>query len=140
MTKKTDIIVVDADGELIVAANGQISSDNRQLVKRVQRAAETGRLVQLVSPVGSRVRASLDPTDLLGITAALFAARPGRTTILEAPPEVMDWVAEESAGNEGGCFNAPSVAEDFEVPDLNDESNPYSIRDMFLPKRKSSSK
>lgn len=132
MTKKTDLIVVDSNGELIVAANGKISSDNRQLVKLVKQAVKERRPVQLVSPNGSQVRASLNPEDLIGITAALFSANPGRTTILEAPPKVTEWVAEESNRTGGGCLKSPSVSEDFQVPDLNDSSNPYSIRDMFL--------
>ena len=53
MTKKTDLIVVDADGELIVAANGHVSSDNRELVKLVKQAAKNGRAVQIVAPAGS---------------------------------------------------------------------------------------
>lgn len=136
MTKKTDLIVVDSDGELIVAANGRISSDNRQLVKLVKKAVADRRLVQIVSPNGSRVRASLDQEDLIGITAALFAANPGRTKILEAPATVNEWVAEESNRTGGGCLKSPSVSEDFQVPDLNDSNNPYSLRDMFISKRK----
>lgn len=138
MTKKTDLIVVDSDGELIVAANGHVSSDNRKLVKLVKEAAKNRRAVRIVFPAGTRVRASLDPADLLGITAALFAAKPGRTILLQAPVEVTEWVAAESARTGGGCLSFSSVSGDFEMPDLTDETQPYSIRDMFKSKGKNS--
>lgn len=90
--KITQLIVVDADGEIITAANGLVSSDNRELVKTVKTEAELGTEVQMIVPFGERVRANLDdPKDLLGITAALFSARPGRTRLLEAPGEVWEW-------------------------------------------------
>lgn len=137
MTKKTVLIVVDSDGELIVSANGQISSDNRELVKRVKQAAEIRRRVQLVAPFGNKVTASLEPDNLLGLTAALFAANPGRTTLIEAPEEVTEWIAKESEAQAGGCRKLPpSSMEDFKVPDLHDSNNPYAIRDMLDERRR----
>jgi hypothetical protein len=107
MTKKTNLIVVDADGELIIAANGQISSDNRELVKRVKNAWFP---IQLIQPFGTVVRPSRDPENLVGLTAALFSAKPGRTRLLEAPDEVWEWMKEEYTKKGGGCLpNASSI-------------------------------
>lgn len=104
MTNKINMIVVDADGEIITAANGHVSSDNPELVKIVKRSVFLPWSVQLVSPFGRRVRPSLDPENLIGITAALFSARPGRTKLLEAPPEVMEWFRDELSKRGGGCI------------------------------------
>lgn len=106
MTKKyvTQLIVVDADGEIITAANGQVSSNNRNLIKTIKREVLLGAKVQLVFPFGRQVQASLDPTDLVGLTAALFSARPGRTKLLEAPAEVWEWMREDMEDSEGDSF------------------------------------
>lgn len=121
MTKKPKeiitMIVVDADGEIITAANGHVSSDNRELVKLVKRSVFLPWTVQLVSPFGRRIRPSLDPEDLIGITAALFSARPGRTRLLSAPPEVMDWFKEEHTRRRGSGVVNPK---DFKHRDLED--------------------
>lgn len=112
MTKKNTnsvkVIVVDADGEIITAANGRISSDNPALTKIVKELAEIGMEVQLVQPFGNYVRASLDPNNLIGITAALFSAKPGRTRLLEAPDEVWDWWNSESSA--GTCHHTVDPA------------------------------
>ena len=116
MVKKiTKLIVVDADGEIITCANGLVSSDNRELVRIVKREALIGTPVQLVSPFGSYVTATLDPTDLVGLTAALFSARPGRTRLLEAPAEVWDFIEEELDENEEPDSYAPVSDEDLET-------------------------
>lgn len=106
MTKKyvTQLIVVDADGEIITAANGQISSNNRDLIKTIKREVLLGTKIQLVFPFGRQVQASLDPTDLVRLTAALFSARPGRTKLLEAPAEVWEWMREDMEDSEGDSF------------------------------------
>lgn len=106
MTKKyvTQLIVVDADGVIITAADGLISSDNRDLVKTIKREVFLGTRTQLVFPFGRQVQASLDPTDLVGLTAALFSARPGRTKLLEAPAEVWEWMREDMEDSEGDSF------------------------------------
>lgn len=102
MTKPTDLIVVDADGEIITAANGKISSDNPELVKMVKDAFLP---LQLISPHGVKVQPSLNPENLLGLTAALFSARPGRTLLLTAPTEVLEWFKDEQRKNDGGCVH-----------------------------------
>lgn len=117
-TKKiTQLIVVDADGEIITAANGLVSSDNRELVRLVKTEAELGTEVQMVAPFGERVRANLeDPQDVLGITAALFSARPGRTRLLEAPGEVWDWFNdEESHDGEGDSIGDAYTVEELQT-------------------------
>lgn len=90
------MIVVDADGEIITAANGLVSSDNPELVKAVKHRARIGTWVRFVEPYGREVQANLDdPKDVIAITAALFAARPGRTRLLEAPNEVKEWISQD---------------------------------------------
>lgn len=88
------MVVVDADGEIITAANGHVSSDNPELVKQVKYHVALRRRVQLTSR-GQGITATLNPSDPLGITAALFSARPGRTILLEAPEEVTTWIEKE---------------------------------------------
>lgn len=95
------MIVVDSDGEIITAANGHVSSDNPELVKLVKANALIGRRVRLVEPYGEEVQAELNPENPVGITAALFSARPGRTRLLEAPAEVMDWMIDDAETGEG---------------------------------------
>lgn len=103
-TKIIKLIVVDADGEIITAANGLVSSDNRELVRLVKKEAKISTPVQLVAPFGRTVYANLDPEDLVGITAALFSARPGRTRLLEAPAEVWEWLEEDLENGEEESF------------------------------------
>lgn len=129
MTKKTkkavQMIVVDADGEIITAANGHVSSDNPELVKKVKNAWLS---VRLIYPFGTRVTPSLrDPENLIGITAALFSARPGRTRLLEAPAEVWEWMKNDHALR-GGCISASpkEVQESDEVEiQLTDEEKSF---------------
>jgi hypothetical protein len=102
--KPINLIVVDADGEIITAANGLVSSDNPELVKTVKRSVFLPWSVQLVSPFGQKIRPSLDPNNLIGITAALYSAKPGRTRLLQAPPEVMEWFKEEHAKRGDSCL------------------------------------
>lgn len=106
MTKKyvTKLIVVDADGELITSANGLISSDNRDLVRTIKREVLLGTRTQLIPPFGRQVETSLDPNNLVGLTAALFSAKPGRTNLLEAPSEVWEWLQEDMEDSEGDSF------------------------------------
>ena len=115
MAKKyvTKLIVVDADGDIVTASNGLVSSDNRELVRTIKREALLGTPARLVPPFGREVNASLDPENLIGITAALFTARPGRTKLLEAPAEVWEWLEEDMEDNaEGDSFgDAYSVEE-----------------------------
>lgn len=98
--KKMTMIIVDSDGEIISAANGHVSSENKELVRLVKRGAALGSPTQLVPPFGTLVNASLDdPEDNLAITAALFSAKPGRTFLLEAPADVKDWIEADSEEN-----------------------------------------
>lgn len=88
------ILAVDSDGELLTSAGTHISGSH-QLVKKAKQAAMLGTLIQFVQPFGEYVEAKLDETEPLQILAALYAANPGRTTLLEAPEEVYDWLAEQ---------------------------------------------
>lgn len=120
MTKKINLIVVDADGEIITAANGHVSSDNPELVKLVKRSVFLPWSVQLVRPFGRWVRPSLDPENLIGITAALFSAKPGRTQLLEAPSEVMEWFQEEHSRRDYCVPFVGSSTKSFRLRDAND--------------------
>lgn len=99
MTKNINMTVVDADGEIITAAFELVSSDNPELVRLVKAAAEIRADVQFIAPYGQTVEAELNRENPLGIAAALFAARPGRTKLLEAPAEVWDWLKNDSDEN-----------------------------------------
>lgn len=92
MTYPTKLIVVDADGELLSCSNGHISGST-ELRRKAEIASLIGARVTLQAPFGEEVMADLtDPTNSLGIVAALFAAKPGRSRILTAPPEVWEWL------------------------------------------------
>lgn len=116
MTNKiVKMTVVDADGEIITAANNLVSSDNSELVRLVKLAAKIRTEVQFVAPFGRTVQAELNPENPVGIAAALFAARPGRTRLLEAPSEVWDWLEEDYDNNsEPGSYSADMSAENRE--------------------------
>lgn len=103
MAELVKMIVVDADGEVITAANGYVSSNNRELIRKVKIAARLQKQIQLVAPHGKLITASLEKDNLVGITAALFSAKPGRTRLLEAPKEVLDWIKEEYSQGKGEC-------------------------------------
>lgn len=117
MKKIVQLIVVDADGEIITAANGLVSSDNQELVRAVKREAALNSEIQMVAPFGERIRANLeDPHDLLAITAALFSARPGRTILLEAPAEVWTWFNnEENHDGEGDSIGDAYTVEELDM-------------------------
>lgn len=136
MKKIIQLIVVDADGEIITATNGLVSSDNRELVRLVKREAELGTPVQMVAPFGEHVRANLeDPKDALGITAALFSARPGRTRLLEAPGEVWEWFNDEgSHDGEGDSFDEAFSPEELEtiITDAGSFKNSDELAEMLL--------
>lgn len=103
--KNVKMTVVDADGEIITAANELVSSDNPELVKRVKFAALIHSDVQFVAPYGRAVEADLDRENPIGIAAALFAALPGRTRLLEAPAEVWDWIQEDVENGEPDSYS-----------------------------------
>lgn len=118
MTKRiVQMIIVDADGEIITAANGLVSSDNPELVKAVKHRARIGTYVRLVEPYGREVQANLaDPEDVIAITAALFAARPGRTKLLEAPAEVKEWISQDlEDGEPASAPDAFSIEEEMAI-------------------------
>ena len=115
MVKKlTKLIVVDSDGVVITCANGLVSIEDPERVRTVKREALLGTPLQLVVPFGDWVNASLDPENLVGLTAALFSARPGRTRLLEAPAEVWDFFEEEFETSEPDSFD-DSNPEEYEA-------------------------
>lgn len=102
-----DSIVVDSDGEILVSVNGELGGPQK-LVNIAKRNVSLMREVQLVEPFGSRVTASLDPLNPLGITAALMSVKPGRSRILDAPSEVKSWIA-----NEYENFSEPDTSDSY---------------------------
>jgi hypothetical protein len=116
----------------VTASNGLVSSDNRELVRIIKREALLGTPARLIPPFGKEVNASLDPENLIGITAALFTARPGRTKLLEAPAEVWDWLEEDMEENAegdslGDAFSAEETKAMFEAAE-NFHSTDESVR------------
>ena len=82
----TERIAVDADGELLTWIDGELNGELTRL-ENVRRAAELGLRVPY-TVTGPVVIASL--SNPKGAAAALLAAAPGRTRILEAPASVLD--------------------------------------------------
>lgn len=91
MAKLTQIIVVDSDGEILTAADGQVGGSSGR-VFMVKRNNLLGTPIRLTEPYGEPVRSELNIRNPIGIVAALFSAKPGRSKLLEAPPEVWDWI------------------------------------------------
>jgi hypothetical protein len=123
INESMQLIVVDADGVIITYANGVITSDNPEFVKKVIEAGYYGfPPIRFFEPSGRYVNPNLDPHDLIGITAALFSARPGRTILLEAPAEVKEWFAEERA-NRSGCIPESPSSEELTVEEWQTKMN-----------------
>lgn len=100
---KYNSIVVDSDGELLVWTDGSLSGSH-ELKKKVKRASDLEKPVNLIYGVEDVV-ASLDNIeDYLAVTAAMFAASPGRTRLLEAPKSVMEWFDEKLSGEDGAIY------------------------------------
>lgn len=103
MTKSKQTVVVDSDGEILVATNGHVSGPY-EYVKEVKANALIGLPVRLVEPYGELVVCDLSPDNLMGIVAALMSVKPGRSKIVDAPGEVFEWVdrnIEEYGENRG---------------------------------------
>lgn len=90
--KKHTVFVVDADGVLVVYANGVVSSDDKELVKTIRSMSER-KLHVKVKPYGRQnsVEANLNGNHM-NILAALMSAKPGRTRVLEAPDDIMNFI------------------------------------------------
>lgn len=87
-------IVVDVDGVLMVATNGQLGG-NQKYANIAKRNSNIMKEVRLVEPYGDLVTADLDPENPLGITAAMMSIKPGRSRVLDAPRSVLDWLIEQ---------------------------------------------
>lgn len=100
---KYNSIVVDADGEVLVWTDGSLSGPH-ELKKRVKRASDLEKSVNLIYGVEDVTASLTDKKDYLAVTAALFAAAPGRTRLLEAPESVTTWFDEKSENKEGVIY------------------------------------
>jgi hypothetical protein len=90
MTKPVQMIVVDSDGEILTAANGQLSGEYAR-IQSIKRNLLLADPVEMFAPYGDAVVPELDVQNPIAIVAALFSAAPGRTSLLDAPGEVWDW-------------------------------------------------
>ena len=111
--KKPVVIVVDSDGDIITYTDGEITCDNPELVEKVEKAPFLPWRVQLISPFGQYVRPSLDPANLIGVTAAMYSANPGRSRLLEGPKEVRQWFKKEYKRYGGGCIPQATGKRDY---------------------------
>ena len=99
------VSVVDADGVLISAAGAGgknhviIQSENQELVERVRRAAETRMSVEIIHGAKAFTAGWETPTEVL---AALMAAVPGRSIILEAPQEALEALRKAAGPQDAG--------------------------------------
>lgn len=101
MTKPTLVIAVDSDGELLTVANTNVKGP-KELVDRVKKAVTLEQKVQFTKPYGENVTASLNIEKPLEVLAALWAANPGRSSLLEAPEEVVEWLLDDELNNGEG--------------------------------------
>lgn len=98
MTKYiVESIVIDADGELITAVNGQLKAENYALLKKVRDASTLRRPYCIIMPYGDEVEANLDDYwgNKIGFLSAMLQAAPGRSTILDAPQDIYAWLDEQ---------------------------------------------
>ena len=87
---------VNSDGHLLTCVDGHLSCDDPEIVHRVKVAAVLHNRIQIVKPFGDSVTAKLtDLNNPVQILAALFAANPGRTQILQAPRAVLAWLEDQ---------------------------------------------
>lgn len=98
MTKPTLVIAVDSDGELLTVANTVVKG-SKELVNRVKKAVALEQKVKFTEPYGETVTASLNIEKPLEVLAALWAANPGRSSLLEAPEEVVEWLLDDELNN-----------------------------------------
>lgn len=101
------VSVVDADGVLISAAGAGgeahviVQSENAELVERVRAAAEARKEVEIVHGAKSFV-AGWDTS--IEVLAALMAAVPGRTIILEAPQDALELIRKAAGPQDQGII------------------------------------
>lgn len=84
-------IAVDCDGDLLVASDGRIGGTNPDKVREARRAAADHEPVYLAR-YGEPAIASMGKDDPVGVAAAMMSVFPGRSTVLEAPDVVWDWL------------------------------------------------
>lgn len=85
-------IAVDSDGELLVSVDGKLTGP-AEYVKKAKRNSILREPVRLVYPHGEFFESNLEDGEAFGEVAALMSVNPGRSRVLTAPPEVMDYLA-----------------------------------------------
>lgn len=123
MRKVSKSIVVDSDGVIITYTDGKMSSNNPEILERLENAFFFRR-VRFVMPFGTEVRPSRDPENIVGIAALMMSVRPGRSSVLEAPPEFWKWFDAEYASFGGGCIPSTSSWDKATL-----ESPPYEYKE-----------
>lgn len=92
MTKYSETIVVDSDGEILSYTNGLLSGPAK-LINIAKRNSRARLPVQLIPPFGETFEANLeDPNERLNVLAAMFSVNPGRSRVLEAPDEIETYI------------------------------------------------
>lgn len=133
INREIKMIVVDADGVIVTAANGLVSSDDRELVRAIKRESLLMTPVQFVAPYGEWVQANLDdPNDSVSIAAALFSVRPGRTRLLEAPAEVWEWLDNDDNKSQREPESFPDVTTREELRQLRESAESFAVSDDKL--------
>lgn len=87
---KHSTYAVDADGILLVSVDGILSCEDREALRAVKELSGVGRKVH-IRAFGRPVVADLDG-EPLNVLAALMSVKQGRTRVLEAPIEVMNFL------------------------------------------------
>lgn len=96
MIDATPVVVQLLDDDATAAWDGFQFTGDRRITAAARTAAAVGTVVEILG----RFPAVADSSDPLGATAALFAYRPGRTIILGAPDDVIDWLDERTGADE----------------------------------------
>lgn len=89
--------IVDADGRTAWCTEDGIFGGDPEMAQAAGRAAAAEVVVEVF---GHDIETSLD--DPIGRAGALFAANPGRTVIVDAPDEVLDFLADYVVTEPGG--------------------------------------
>lgn len=90
-------IVVDSDGILFMSVDGVLTCTDQKVIARARKHSTLNTLVRLYDPFGEQVKADLTDyeNNKIGFVAAMIAANPGRSLILEAPADIMEWLEKD---------------------------------------------
>lgn len=108
-------IAVDSDGELLVLVDGKLSGP-AELVKAVKLNSLVREGVRLLEPHGEFFSADVNSENPFEALAALISVNPGRSSVLAAPSEVVEYLNGDTVEDEDSFSD-----ENIEIVPLDEE-------------------